>query len=89
MSESQEVAVLETSQGTIEIKFFSDKAPGHVENFQKLAVILLFFCLQTTVFYYTTHIHVIIMMYTCIKHLTLRNYYATTCPTVYESINSS
>ena len=37
MSESQEVAVLETSQGTIEIKFFSDKAPGHVENFQKLA----------------------------------------------------
>jgi len=30
-------AVLETTHGTIEIKFFKDKAPKHVENFQKLA----------------------------------------------------
>mgnify|MGYP001275924553 CR=1 len=31
-----EVAVIETNKGNIEIKFFPDKAPGHVENFQKL-----------------------------------------------------
>ena len=37
MSEAQEIAVLDTSHGKIEIRFFSDKAPGHVENFQKLA----------------------------------------------------
>ena len=35
--QSQEIAVLETSLGTIELKFFPDKAPKHVENFQKLA----------------------------------------------------
>ena len=31
------VADLETSQGTITIRFFSDKAPGHVKNFIDLA----------------------------------------------------
>ncbi len=30
-------AVLETVHGNIEINFFSDKAPNHVKNFQKLA----------------------------------------------------
>ena len=32
-----DTAVIETSMGTIKIKFFPDKAPGHVENFKKLA----------------------------------------------------
>nr|NIQ03473.1 peptidylprolyl isomerase [Nitrospinaceae bacterium]NIR57366.1 peptidylprolyl isomerase [Nitrospinaceae bacterium]NIS87818.1 peptidylprolyl isomerase [Nitrospinaceae bacterium]NIT84688.1 peptidylprolyl isomerase [Nitrospinaceae bacterium]NIU46867.1 peptidylprolyl isomerase [Nitrospinaceae bacterium] len=36
-TEAKEVAVIETSKGTIEISFFEDKAPGHVENFKKLA----------------------------------------------------
>ena len=31
------VADLETSQGTITIRFFPDKAPGHVKNFVDLA----------------------------------------------------
>ena len=30
-------AVIETSKGEIEIEFLPDKAPGHVENFLKLA----------------------------------------------------
>ncbi len=30
-------AVIETKFGTMELEFFPDKAPGHVENFQKLA----------------------------------------------------
>jgi len=30
-------AVIETSKGSIEIEFLPDKAPGHVENFLKLA----------------------------------------------------
>ena len=32
-----EVAVIETTQGTIEIAFIEDKAPGHVKNFKDLA----------------------------------------------------
>lgn len=32
-----EIAVLDTRHGKIKIKFFSDVAPGHVENFKKLA----------------------------------------------------
>ena len=36
-AQGQKVAVLETSLGTIKLKFFPDKAPRHVENFQKLA----------------------------------------------------
>lgn len=32
-----EVAVIETSKGTIEIAFMEDKAPGHVKNFKDLA----------------------------------------------------
>jgi len=32
-----EIAVLETSLGTIEIEFFEDEAPGHVKNFKDLA----------------------------------------------------
>jgi peptidyl-prolyl cis-trans isomerase B (cyclophilin B) len=34
---SEEVAVIETSMGTMKVRFFPDKAPGHVENFKKLA----------------------------------------------------
>jgi cyclophilin family peptidyl-prolyl cis-trans isomerase len=34
---SQEIAVIKTTKGTIEIKFFEDKAPNHVANFQELA----------------------------------------------------
>lgn len=30
-------AVIETDHGSIEIKFFEDKAPGHVKNFKDLA----------------------------------------------------
>jgi len=33
----KEVAVIETSMGNIEIEFLEDVAPGHVENFKKLA----------------------------------------------------
>ncbi len=35
--EGEEVAVLETNQGNIVLRFFPDKAPKHVENFLKLA----------------------------------------------------
>ena len=34
---SKEVAVIETTHGTIKIEFFEDKAPGHVKNFKDLA----------------------------------------------------
>ncbi len=34
---SGEIAVIETSMGTMKVRFFSKKAPGHVENFKKLA----------------------------------------------------
>ena len=33
----EEVAVLDTNQGRIVIRFFEDKAPNHVANFKKLA----------------------------------------------------
>jgi peptidyl-prolyl cis-trans isomerase B (cyclophilin B) len=33
----QATAVIETNQGTIKLKFFPDKAPGHVRNFIQLA----------------------------------------------------
>lgn len=32
-----EVAVMQTSEGRIVLKFFPDKAPGHVKNFKELA----------------------------------------------------
>jgi peptidyl-prolyl cis-trans isomerase B (cyclophilin B) len=35
--QKKEVAVITTSLGKIEVEFFSDKAPGHVANFTKLA----------------------------------------------------
>jgi len=34
---AEEIAVIETVHGTIELSFFTDKAPKHVENFKKLA----------------------------------------------------
>ena len=34
---SNEIAVIETTLGTIELEFFEDKAPGHVKNFKDLA----------------------------------------------------
>ena len=34
---AQEIAVIETKFGKIEIQFFGDKAPGHVKNFKDLA----------------------------------------------------
>jgi len=34
---AQEIAVIETKFGKIEIQFFKDKAPGHVKNFKDLA----------------------------------------------------
>ena len=34
---SKEVAVIETTHGTIKFEFFEDKAPGHVKNFKELA----------------------------------------------------
>ncbi|MBI5426756.1 MAG: peptidylprolyl isomerase [Nitrospinae bacterium] len=34
---AEEVAVIETTLGIVELKFFSDKAPGHVKNFKDLA----------------------------------------------------
>jgi peptidyl-prolyl cis-trans isomerase B (cyclophilin B) len=37
MSDQNEVAVIETTLGTIEVGFFADKAPGHVKNFKDLA----------------------------------------------------
>lgn len=33
----KEVAVIETTHGTIKLEFFEDKAPGHVKNFKDLA----------------------------------------------------
>jgi len=33
----EEVAIMETSVGTIVLRFFPDVAPGHVENFKKLS----------------------------------------------------
>lgn len=32
-----EMATIETSQGTIEVELWPDKAPNHIENFKKLA----------------------------------------------------
>ena len=37
MSDENEVAVIETTMGNIEVAFFPDKAPGHVKNFKDLA----------------------------------------------------
>lgn len=34
---SEEIAILETSKGTIKLKFFKGDAPGHVANFKELA----------------------------------------------------
>jgi peptidyl-prolyl cis-trans isomerase B (cyclophilin B) len=34
---AQEIAVIETKFGKIEIQFFEDRAPGHVKNFKDLA----------------------------------------------------
>ncbi len=34
---AEDIAVIETVHGTIEMSFFPDKAPKHVENFKKLA----------------------------------------------------
>ena len=34
---AEEIAVIETKFGKIEMKFFKDKAPGHVKNFKDLA----------------------------------------------------
>jgi peptidyl-prolyl cis-trans isomerase B (cyclophilin B) len=34
---AQEIAVIETKFGKIEVEFFEDKAPGHVKNFKDLA----------------------------------------------------
>jgi len=37
MSTTNEVAVITTTEGTMVVEFWSDVAPGHVENFKKLA----------------------------------------------------
>ena len=34
---AQEIAVIETKFGKIEVQFFKDRAPGHVKNFKDLA----------------------------------------------------
>ena len=34
---AEDIAVIETKFGTIELEFFPDKAPGHVKNFKTLA----------------------------------------------------
>ena len=34
---AQEIAVIETKLGKVEVEFFEDKAPGHVKNFKDLA----------------------------------------------------
>lgn len=36
-NEGDEVAVISTNHGRIVVKFFTDHAPGHAENFKKLA----------------------------------------------------
>ncbi len=35
--QANEIAVIETKYGNIELEFFPDKAPGHVKNFKTLA----------------------------------------------------
>jgi peptidyl-prolyl cis-trans isomerase B (cyclophilin B) len=37
MSNTNEVAVIDTTEGTMVVEFLPDKAPGTVENFKKLA----------------------------------------------------
>ncbi len=37
MPNTSEVAVIQTSEGTMVLEFWPDVAPGHVENFKKLA----------------------------------------------------
>ena len=37
IASAEEIAVIETKFGKIEIGFLSDKAPGHVKNFKDLA----------------------------------------------------
>jgi len=37
MSNTNEVAVIQTTEGTMVLEFWPDVAPGHVENFKKLA----------------------------------------------------
>ncbi|MFP4466601.1 MAG: peptidylprolyl isomerase [Candidatus Goldiibacteriota bacterium] len=37
IKKGEDIAVLETSKGRIVFRFFKDEAPGHVENFKKLA----------------------------------------------------
>jgi peptidyl-prolyl cis-trans isomerase B (cyclophilin B) len=37
MSDTNEVAVVTTTEGVMVLEFWSDVAPGHVENFKKLA----------------------------------------------------
>ncbi len=34
---AEEIAIIETSKGTIKLKFYEDVAPGHVANFKELA----------------------------------------------------
>ena len=34
---ADEIAIIETKFGNIELEFFKDKAPGHVKNFKTLA----------------------------------------------------
>ena len=36
-AQAEEIAVIDTSLGVIEVKFFADKSPGHVKNFKDLA----------------------------------------------------
>ena len=35
--QANQIAVLDTTLGTIKLEFFKDKAPGHVKNFIKLS----------------------------------------------------
>jgi peptidyl-prolyl cis-trans isomerase B (cyclophilin B) len=37
VAQSNEIAVIETTLGSIELEFLADKAPGHVKNFKDLA----------------------------------------------------
>jgi cyclophilin family peptidyl-prolyl cis-trans isomerase len=37
MANKEELATIETTKGTIKFRFFPNEAPGHVENFKKLA----------------------------------------------------
>ncbi|OGW27697.1 MAG: peptidylprolyl isomerase [Nitrospinae bacterium RIFCSPLOWO2_12_FULL_47_7] len=36
-AQAEEIAVIDTSMGVIELKFFDNKSPGHVKNFKDLA----------------------------------------------------